>query len=154
MPRVSAGLLLFRRRGGRLEVLLGHPGGPFYVRKSYGVWSIPKGEVEPNEALIDAARREFLEETGFEIDGPYLSLTPVRLRSGKIIHAWAVEGDCDPTQLRTCLFELEWPPHSGRVQKFPEIDRAGFFSLDQARSLLHPGQAPWLDELRERLEQS
>lgn len=151
VPRTSAGLVLYRRRPPALEVLLGHPGGPFYARKHYGAWSIPKGEVEANETPLDAARREFFEETGFEIDGPFLALSPVRLRSGKVIHAWAVEGDCDPARLRPFYFELEWPPRSGRLRKFPEIDRVGFFPLEQARLLLHPGQTPWLDELPHRL---
>lgn len=148
MPRVSAGLLLYRLRNASLEVLLGHPGGPFYSRKDLGVWSIPKGEVEPSdEDYLFAARREFREETGFDVEGPFRPLTPVRLRSGKVIHAWAVEGDCDPTRVVATRFEVEWPPRSGRRQWYPEIDRAAFFTIDEARRRLHPGQAPWLDEL-------
>ncbi|MFN8061198.1 MAG: NUDIX domain-containing protein [Vicinamibacterales bacterium] len=151
---MSAGVLMFRRGDEHLQVLLGHPGGPLYARKDEGVWSIPKGEVEPNEDVQAAAIREFREETGFDVEGPLLALTPIRMRSGKIVHAWAVEGDCDPAALQPGTFELEWPPKSGRLQRFPEIDRARFFSLDDARVVIHPNQAPWLDELVLRLEPS
>ena len=148
MPKVSAGLLLYRVRDHALEVLLGHPGGPFYTRKDLGVWSIPKGEVEASdEDYLFAARREFREETGFEAGGPFVPLSPVKLRSGKIIHAWAVEGDCDPAKVVATKFEVEWPPRSGRRQWYPEIDRAAFFVIDEARRRLHAGQSPWLDEL-------
>lgn len=120
------------------------------MRKDAGVWSIPKGEVGPGEALLAAARRELREETGFEIDGDFVPLRPVRLRSGKIVHAFAIEGNLDPAAMSPSTFELEWPPRSGERQSFPELDRAAFFPLAEARRRLHPGQLPLLDEL-ERL---
>ena len=145
--RVSAGLLVYRVREGRLEVCLVHPGGPFWARKDAGAWSIPKGEVEPGEAPLAAARRECLEETGQVVDGEFRPLAPVRLRSGKTVHAWAVAGDLDVTAIRSATFPLEWPPRSGRVQQFPEVDRAAWFTVDAARSRLHPAMCPWLDQL-------
>ncbi len=151
MPRTSAGVLLYRRRGGRLEVFLVHPGGPFFARKDEGVWSIPKGEVEPGEAPFDTARREFEEETGVRPAGPFLELPPVRQRGGKLVYAWAAEGDCDPASLRSDTVTLEWPPRSGRTATFPEVDRAAFFDLEAARRKINPAQAVWLDELARRL---
>ena len=124
MAKNSAGLLLYRFRDGNLEVFLVHPGGPFWAKKDLGVWSIPKGEIDEGEEPLGAARREFEEETGFSPEGTFRELTPVRQRSGKIVHAWAVEGDCDPTALRSNTFTLEWPPRSGRMQEIPEVDRA------------------------------
>jgi predicted NUDIX family NTP pyrophosphohydrolase len=150
MAKTSAGLLLYRRRDGRLEVLLVHPGGPFFARRDDGVWSIPKGEVEPGESLLDAARREFEEETGVRVQGPFVELPPVRQAGGKVVHAWAVEGDCDPAALRSDTFTLEWPPRSGRTATFPEVDRAAFFDLAVARRKIHPAQAVWLDALARR----
>ena len=145
--RVSAGLLVYRVRDGRLEVCLVHPGGPFWARKDAGAWSIPKGEIEPDEAPLAAARRECLEETGQVVDGVFQPLAPVRLRSGKTVHAWAVAGHLDVTAIRSATFALEWPPRSGRMQQFPEVDRAAWFTIDAARSRLHPAMCPWLDEL-------
>jgi predicted NUDIX family NTP pyrophosphohydrolase len=139
--------LLFRQTSGALEVFLVHPGGPFWVRKDAGAWTIPKGEPSTGESALDAARREFVEETGFRPAGEFRALTPVRQKGGKLIHAWAVEGDCDPADIESNTFALEWPPKSGRVQQFPEIDRAGWFSVDAARSKLIAGQLPLLDEL-------
>jgi predicted NUDIX family NTP pyrophosphohydrolase len=144
----SAGLLLYRIRNGNLEVFLIHPGGPFWAKKDLGVWSIPKGEIDEGEEPLGAARREFEEETGFRPEGIFRELTPVRQRSGKIVHAWAVEGDCDPTALRSNTFTLEWPPRSGRMQEIPEVDRAGWFDLDAARKKILEGQRGLLDELR------
>ena len=147
MPRQSAGLLLFRNTSGALEVLLVHPGGPFWSRKDDGAWTIPKGEFSPAEPPLQAALREFEEETGAAVTGPFLELQPRRQAGGKTIYAWAVRGDFDPTGLKSNTFTVEWPPRSGRVQTFPEIDRAAWFSLEQARLKILKGQAPFLDEL-------
>ena len=154
MPKTSSGLLMFRRRGGELEFLLVHPGGPLWGHKDEGFWSIPKGEVEPGEDLLAAARREFEEETSLTPVGPFIDLAPVTTKSGKVIHAWAFEGDCDTAAIRSNLFTMEWPPHSGRQAQFPEIDRAEFFAIDAARKKIGPSQAPLLDELRRKLAQN
>lgn len=144
-PKISAGLLLYRRRDGRLEVFLVHPGGPFWAKKDLGSWSLPKGEPAEGEELLDTAKRELAEETGFTAEGEFHPLPPLRQPGGKIIHAWAIEGDCDPAALRSNTFELEWPPRSGRRQTFPEVDRGEWFSLDEARRRILAGQAPFLD---------
>jgi predicted NUDIX family NTP pyrophosphohydrolase len=146
MPKRSAGLLLYRRRDG-LEVFLVHPGGPFWAGKDAHAWSIPKGEIAEGEDPLQAARREFAEETGLAIDGRFVVLTPRRQPGGKIVHAWAVEADCDPAAVRSNSFTLEWPPRSGRMQEFPEIDRAAWFPLAVAREKSHKGQVALLDEL-------
>jgi predicted NUDIX family NTP pyrophosphohydrolase len=127
-----------------MEIFLVHPGGPYWAKKDQGAWSIPKGEYEAGEEAIDAAQREFLEETGFTVNGPFMALATVRQPGGKIITAWAVEGDLDPTRLRSNIFLLEWPPKSGVTQSFPEIDRGAWFSLTEARDKLSPGQLPLL----------
>ncbi len=145
--RVSAGLLMYRRAGGELQVLLAHPGGPFFRHKDEGAWSIPKGEVGPGEDLLAAAVREFGEEIGVVPTGPFLALTPVKQKGGKLVHAWAFEGDCDPSSISCNTFTIEWPPRSGRHEEFPEIDRAGFFGLDEARRKVNAGQVPLIDEL-------
>ena len=148
MPKkTSAGLLLYRRRGDALEVFLVHPGGPFWAKKDLGAWSLPKGEFEAGEDPLEAAKREFTEETGFPIDGEFRPLQPLRQPSGKTIYAWAVEGDCDPAELRSNTFEMEWPPKSGKRAAFPEVDRAEWFSIDEARERIIAGQAPFLDQL-------
>lgn len=147
MRRASAGLLLYRRAAGGLEVMLVHPGGPYWARKDLGAWSIPKGEIEPGEAALAAGCREFEEETGAAVSGEFVPLQPVRLRSGKVIHAWAVQAEFDPDALRSNLFSMEWPPRSGQIREFPEADRAGWFGIDVARAKIHPGQAPLLDSL-------
>jgi len=147
MAKNSAGLLLYRFRDGNLEVFLVHPGGPYWAKKDLGVWSIPKGEMDEGEELLDAARREFEEETGFRPEGIFRELTPVRQRSGKIVHAWAVQGDCDPTAIRSNTFTLEWPPRSGRMQEIPEVDRAAWFAVDLAEKKILEGQRGLLDEL-------
>lgn len=160
MRAISAGLLLYRVRtgatdaGANLEVLLVHPGGPMWARKQEGAWTIPKGEVHAGEELLDAARREFKEETGLSPEGPFIPLKPVRLKSGKIIHAWAVEGDCNPAALRSNVFELEWPPRSGRVQTCPEVDEARFCTIAEARRLLNPAQVALVEELAAMLAKS
>ena len=149
MPKASAGILMFRRPGGArpLEVFLVHPGGPFWARKDAGSWSIPKGEFMPNEDPLDAAKREFQEETGFAVQGDLLPLTPRRQPSGKVIHVWAMEGDGDPALARSNSFTLEWPKGSGQLREFPEVDRAAWFDLEEARRRILPGQAAFLDEL-------
>jgi len=147
MPRRSAGLLMYRRSGGTLEVLLVHPGGPFWMKKDAGAWSIPKGEYETGEEALAAAAREFQEETGLVARGPYTPLTPIRQQGGKVVEAWAFEGDCDAESLKSTTFSLEWPRGSGRRQEFPEVDRAGWFGLDEARRKILPAQAALLDEL-------
>jgi len=147
MPRRSAGLLMYRRSGGTLEVLLVHPGGPFWMKKDAGAWSIPKGEYEAGEEALAAAAREFQEETGLVARGPYTPLTPIRQQGGKVVEAWAFEGDCDADSLKSTTFSLEWPRGSGRRQEFPEVDRAGWFGLDEARRKILPAQAALLDEL-------
>jgi predicted NUDIX family NTP pyrophosphohydrolase len=148
MPKQSAGLLLYRRGGpGVLDVFLVHPGGPFWARKDDGAWTIPKGEPDPGEEPLAAAVREFREETGFEVDGPFAPLPPVRQSGGKVVTAFAVEGDCDPAQLRSGTFPLEWPPRSGRFVDTPEVDRGAWFALDEARVKLLKGQVPLLDAL-------
>ena len=153
MPVTSAGLLLYRRAGPALQVLLVHPGGPFWQRKDLGAWTIPKGEVTDGEALIDAARREFHEETGFAIDAPATPIGHVRLTSGKVIHAFAAEGDLDASRVRSNTFELEWPRGSGHRRTYPEIDRAAWFDLTEARQRILPAQASLLDALTDVLSQ-
>ncbi len=151
MAKVSAGLLLYRRSASGLEVLLVHPGGPFWARKDAGSWSIPKGELDAGEDPLAAARREVLEETGFEAGGTAVPLGSVKQKGGKVVHAWAVEHDADPARLRSNTFTIEWPPRSGRMSSFPEIDRAEWFEIDQARRRILAGQLPLLDALREKL---
>jgi predicted NUDIX family NTP pyrophosphohydrolase len=148
--RVSAGLLLYRVRQGQLEVLLAHPGGPLFQTKDNGYWSIPKGEIEPGEDLLTAARREFAEEIGWEPEGAFVPLGSIRQKGGKLVHAWAVAGDLDPTRdFHSNSFTMEWPPGSDRQQAFPEIDRAEFFNLADARRKLKEPQHPFLDRLAE-----
>lgn len=151
MPRVSAGLLMYRKHSEKLEVLLVHPGGPFWKAKDEGAWTIPKGEAVTGEALLQVAQREFEEETGLSAAGPFLQLTPIRQKGAKVVHAWAFEGDCDPSAIRSNHFELEWPPRSGRMQSFPEVDRAEFFEIDAAQSKINAAQSAFLTELRQRL---
>lgn len=151
MPKQSAGLLLYRESGGVLEVLLVHPGGPFWARKDAGAWSIPKGEFDEGEAPLEAARREFTEETGGMVDGEFVALQPVRQRSGKVVHAFALRGDFDPAALRSNTFSMNWPRGSGRVAEFPEVDRAAWFVLDEAKKRILDGQAPLLDQLQDLL---
>lgn len=146
----SAGLLLYRRRDGRVEVLLVHPGGPFWAKRDEHAWSIPKGEFEAGEDPLAAARREFAEETGFCPEGEAVDLG-VRKQPGKAIHVWAMAGDWDPAAIASNTFTLEWPPKSGRLQEFPEADRAAWFDLAAARLKIHKGQAGFLDDLADML---
>jgi predicted NUDIX family NTP pyrophosphohydrolase len=148
MPKKSAGLLLFRESSGDLEVLLVHPGGPFWKNKDEGAWSIPKGEFADGEDPLAAAHREFEEETGCRAEGEAIALRPLRQAGGKEVHAWAVRGDLDPEQIRSNTFSLKWPPKSGRTQEFPEVDRAGWFPLDLARRKMLKGQIDFLDQLQ------
>jgi predicted NUDIX family NTP pyrophosphohydrolase len=152
VPVRSAGILVYRRRAARLEVFLVHPGGPFWVKKDEQAWSIPKGEFGEEEDPLAAAIREFTEETGQAIAGDFLPLTPARQPSRKIVHAFAVEGDVDADALISNEFELEWPPRSGKLQGFPEIDRGAWFAIDEARKRAHAGLVPVLDELVRVLE--
>ena len=150
--RRSAGIVLWRRRGRGFEVLLGHSGGPFFARKNEGHWTVLKGEVETGEDAWIVARREFTEETGHELsDAPMTELGQIRQRGGKVVMAWAVEGDLDPDTTVSNTFELEWPPRSGRVKAFPEIDRVAWFGLDEARRMIMAAQAPFLDRLEASL---
>ncbi|MCK4272487.1 NUDIX domain-containing protein [bacterium] len=151
MPKRSAGLLMYRRREGIVEVFLVHPGGPFWTRKDLGCWSIPKGEYLPGEDPLPAARREFEEETGFTAQGEFRELTEIRQKGGKLVKAWALEGDCDPAAIKSNTFILEWPPRSGKQQEFPEIDRAGWFAIETARQKILESQVALLEELCEML---
>jgi predicted NUDIX family NTP pyrophosphohydrolase len=150
--KISAGLLLYRRRGGEIEVLLAHPGGPFFQKKDAGAWSIPKGEVEGEEDLLERARIEFREELGAEPPaGPYIELETVKQKGGKTVHAWACEGDfAGPA--RSNMFEMEWPPRSGRMREFPEVDRAEWFGLTEARAKMNEAQVGFIDRLVARFE--
>lgn len=149
MTKQSAGLLLYRFRERRLEVLLVHPGGPFWAKKDAGAWSIPKGEAAPGEDLLARAKREFSEETGFPAPGGAQALRPIKQAGGKVVHAWAAEGECDVAALRSNSFTMEWPPRSGRQQNFPEVDRAAWFGLPEAREKINKGQSALLGELEE-----
>lgn len=151
MPKCSGGLLMYRFREQILQVLLVHPGGPYWKNKDEGAWSIPKGEAEPAEDLLDVARREFEEELGQKPEGPYVELAPVKQKGGKVVHAWAFEGDCDPSTIKSNTFATEWPPKSGQVLEFPEVDRAAFFDLEEGRKKINPAQTALLDELEIRV---
>jgi predicted NUDIX family NTP pyrophosphohydrolase len=144
----SAGLLLHRRRDGILEVFLVHPGGPFWTKKDAGAWTIPKGEIDAGEDELAAARRETAEETGFTPEGQFVPLPPIRQKAGKVVVAWAVETDCDPAQLRSNVFSMEWPPRSGRMGEFPEVDRGAWFPIEEARVKMLDAQRPLLDALQ------
>jgi predicted NUDIX family NTP pyrophosphohydrolase len=147
----SAALLVYKRSKTGLDVFLVHPGGPFWAKKDLGAWSIPKGEFDDTEDGLAAARREFFEEVGQTLDGTFVALTPVKQRGGKIVHAWAVEGEVDAAAVRSNEFEMEWPPRSGRTARFPEVDRGQWFPLAEAFRHILPSQAPILEELLAKL---
>ena len=150
--RTSAGILLWRHRMGAVEVLLAHNGGPYWAKKDHGHWTIVKGEAEPGEELAAVARREFAEETGHDLpDGPQIDLGQIRQKSGKVVLGWAVEGDLDPAAAVSNTYEMEWPPRSGRMQSFPEIDRVEWFGLEEARARLKAALVPFLDRLEAAL---
>lgn len=144
---ISAGLLLYRRCGGGVEVLIAHPGGPFWAKRDAGAWSIPKGLLDPEEDALAAARREFEEETGLRPEGPFLELGEVRQKAGKVIHAWACEGDADPAELKSNVMRTEWPSGSGRWISFPEVDGYLWCDPPTAREKLNPAQAEFVDRL-------
>lgn len=152
MGTQSAGVLVYRQRDGALDVFLVHPGGPLWRNKDLGAWGIPKGIFEAPESPLDAARREFREETGAAIEGAFIALTPRRLKSGKLLHAFAVEGSVDAGAIRSNAFSMEWPPRSGKCQSFPEVDRGAWFAVDEARTRINDGQLPLLSELEARLK--
>jgi predicted NUDIX family NTP pyrophosphohydrolase len=150
--RMSGGILLFRRSATGIEVLLAHPGGPYFRDRDEGHWTIPKGEPDPEEPLLDAAVREFAEETGLPLpDGPRVELGSITQKGGKVVHGWAVEGDLDPTAAESNRVELEWPPRSGRMQSFPEIDRVAWFEPSEARRRIKEAQVPLIDRLEDVL---
>jgi predicted NUDIX family NTP pyrophosphohydrolase len=142
---------MYRVRNSILEVLLVHPGGPFWKKRDEGAWSIPKGEPQPGEALLDAACREFQEELGFAPEGNFIVLSPIRQKAGKVVHAWAFEGDCEPARCRSNTFQIQWPPNSGKLQSFPEVDAVAFYDLATAEKKINPGQIPFLRQLPDRL---
>lgn len=147
MTKVSAGLLMYRFHNSIFQVFLAHPGGPLWTKKDAGAWTIPKGLIDEKEDPFEAARREFKEETGFSADGLFIKLSPVKLKSGKVVHAWAFEQDCEPSRIRSNMFSMEWPPRSGKRQEFPEIDRADWFDITTAKEKINSGQLPLLLEL-------
>jgi predicted NUDIX family NTP pyrophosphohydrolase len=152
MAKTSAGLLMYRMKRRKLQVLLAHPGGPFFKNKDKDTWTIPKGEPDPGEDLFAAALREFAEETGLTPQPPFIPLQPIQQKGGKVVHAWAFAGDCDPTTLQSNIITIEWPLRSGREIQIPEIDRADFFDLDVARKKIKAAQAALIDELEAILE--
>ncbi len=152
MSEVSAGILVFRRSDDGVEFLLAHPGGPFWAKRDEGAWSIPKGLIEDGEETLAAARREFEEEVGQRVEGDFKPLTPLKQKGGKVVHAWMVEADVDLDGFRSNPFEMEWPPRSGRIQAFPEIDRVSWFGPDEALLKILPGQAGFIREAAAKLD--
>jgi predicted NUDIX family NTP pyrophosphohydrolase len=149
--KISAGILLYRTTSGTLEVFLVHPGGPFWAKRDQGAWSIPKGEVTEGREPLETAKREFLEETGSPIDGDFIELAPARQAGGKLVLAWAVRGDIDPSSVTSNTFSMEWPPRSGRQQEFPEVDRGQWFAVPDALDKILDGQAELIRELQQKL---
>jgi predicted NUDIX family NTP pyrophosphohydrolase len=154
MQKRSAGILVYRRREALLEVFLVHPGGPFWTKKDLGAWTVPKGEYTDEEPPLTAAIREFKEETGFDLGGEFLELGTVTQVSGKVVSAWACAGELDAEKLTSNSCQIEWPPHSGRSMTIPEVDRGGWFSLEEAKKKILPAQQPFLDRLRKRLAEA
>ncbi|MGE5608272.1 MAG: NUDIX domain-containing protein [Bacillota bacterium] len=154
MPKISAGLLMYRIRQQTPQVLLVHPGGPFWRHKDESAWSIPKGQVESGEDLLATAEREFQEELGLKPTGPFIELHPIKQKGGKTVHAWAFLGDCDPTAIHCNLTRMEWPAKSGRLVEFPEVDRAEFFDPQTAKRKINPAQAAFIDELVDLLSKA
>ena len=152
MPKQAAGILLYRRGANGLEVLLAHPGGPLWARKDHGSWTMPKGQFTEGELPLDAAKREFEEEMGSKPAGDFKPLGTLKQPSGKVIHAWAAESDFDAAKVKSNLFSMEWPPRSGKMSEFPEVDRAGWFPLEEARIKILKGQQPFLDRLQALLD--
>lgn len=146
MGKKSAGILLYRSKKNLLEVFLVHPGGPIWENKDDGAWTIPKGEFTEEDPL-NAAKREFKEETGFDLPGKFIALTPIKQKSGKLVYAWGAEGDADASTIRSNLFEMEWPPHSGKKQKFPEVDKGNWFTITEAKKKMNPAQLKFVEEL-------
>ena len=153
MAKTSAGVLLYRRAGKSLEVFLVHPGGPFWAKKDDGAWSIPKGEFAEGEDPLEAAKREFEEETGFPLKGKLEALEPIKQAGGKIVYAWAIEGEIEQSAIRSNMFSLEWPPHSGKKQEFPEVDRASWFDLETGRRRILKSQLPLLEQLQKKFRE-
>ena len=151
MAKTSAGVLLYRRAGKSLQVFLVHPGGPFWAKKDDGAWSIPKGEFTEGDDPVEVAKREFAEETGFPLKGKLEALEPIKQAGGKIVYAWAIEGEVDASAIRSNTFSMEWPPHSGKTVEFPEVDRASWFHLETARGKILKSQTPLLEQLREKV---
>jgi len=151
MAKQSAGFLMYRRTKELVEVFLVHPGGPFWAKKDLGTWSIPKGEYDPGEDPLEVAIREFEEETGFQASGEFTPLASLKQPSGKVVHAWAFEGDCDTTAIQSNTFFMEWPPRSGKQQEFPEVDRAEWFRIEIARDKILKGQVGFIEELQKTL---
>lgn len=149
--KISAGILVYRFTSGALEVFLVHPGGPFWARRDQGSWSIPKGELDEGAGLLETAKREFREETGVPIGGEFIELTPLRQAGGKLVHAWAVSGEIDPSCVKSNTFSMEWPPRSGKQQQFPEVDRAQWFAMPEAYEKLLAGQRGFLEELERKV---
>jgi predicted NUDIX family NTP pyrophosphohydrolase len=154
MAKVSAGLLMYRTRGGELEFLLAHPGGPFWKQRDAGAWTIPKGEIHPGEEPLCAAKREFEEEIGLKPEGNFLELQPITQKGGKIVHAWAFEGECDTAHIHSNTFQMEWPPRSGKFTTCPEVDRACFFQMTEAKQKINPAQVSFLEELQQSLRKT
>ena len=148
MPKKSAGLLLYRQSDKSIEVFLVHPGGPFWIRKDDGAWSIPKGEFADGEDTLEAAKREFKEETGFDVEGEFEAMLPIKQSGGKLVYAWAVQGDMDASAIRSNSFSMEWPPGSGQIQDFPEVDRGSWFDLNSAKRKILKSQLEFLEQLQ------
>jgi predicted NUDIX family NTP pyrophosphohydrolase len=150
VKKQSAGILLYRLHKSQLEIFLVHPGGPFFTKKDLGVWSIPKGEFSDEEIPLEVAKREFFEETGQTIEGNFLELTPIKQKGGKTVYAWAVEGEVDVTKINSNTFTIEWPPRSGKIKEFPEVDKGEWFSVKEAKEKINESQAKLIDELLQK----